>query len=105
MLTLAAAGAQVRRFIHVSSAVVQYDAPVLDESETIIPFSCYSRSKILGEEAVGHLSGLEAGMHAVRYRPPSVHARSRRVTKSIAKISRTPLGTVRDRGLRRPPRP
>ena len=47
-LAMAADMARVPRFVHVSSAAVQGRARVLDSSESVAPFSAYSRSKVLG---------------------------------------------------------
>lgn len=83
--------AGVRKLVHVSSAVVQNDKPVLDSSEDLRPFSPYSASKCLGEEV---LRDAGAGVSVVRYRPPSVHAPSRRVTRMIRRIAKSPAATV-----------
>lgn len=82
--------AGVPRFVHVSSAVVQGRAAVLDQSAQVQPFSAYSRSKALGEQLVHEM----AGQAAVVYRPPSVHAPDRRVSRVTARIARSPLSTV-----------
>ena len=92
----ASAIAGVPRFVHVSSAVVQNDKPVLDQSEDLRPFSPYSASKVSGEQALRE-SPL-AQVDVVRYRPPSVHAPGRRVTRMIARIAGSPLATVAGRG-------
>lgn len=91
VLLLAARRAGVRRFVHVSSAVVQNDKKVLDASEDLRPFSPYSSSKVAGELIVRELSD---GMEAVRYRPPSVHGPARRVTRMIKAIAASPMATV-----------
>lgn len=91
----AAARAGVRRVVHVSSAVVQNDKPVLDDSEDLRPFSPYSASKVLGEVVVRDSA---AGVERVRYRPPSVHAPQRRVTRMIRRISTSPAATVASPG-------
>lgn len=96
VLLRAARAAGVERFVHVSSAVVQNDKAVLDSSECMRPFSAYSGSKVLGEEVVRELA--DGGIEVVRYRPPSVHAPGRRVTQRIARIARTPLGSVASPG-------
>jgi uncharacterized protein YbjT (DUF2867 family) len=88
---LAAARAGVRRYVHVSSAVVQGNAPVLDESDRRDPLSPYALSKCLGEEA---LMTAASGVELVIYRPPSVHGPDRRVTRRIASIARSPLRSV-----------
>lgn len=83
--------AGVPRFVHVSSAVVQNDKPVLDSSEDLRPFSPYSASKVMGEVLSRRSYD---GVEVVRYRPPSVHAPSRRVTRMISRIASSPAGTV-----------
>lgn len=87
----AATDASVARLVHVSSAVVQNDKPILDASEDLRPFSPYSSSKVLGEVIVRQYEG---AVERVRYRPPSVHAPSRRVTRMIRRISGSPAATV-----------
>ncbi|EFV93526.1 nucleoside-diphosphate-sugar epimerase [Dietzia cinnamea P4] len=81
--------AGVDRLIHVSSAVVQGRRAVLDQSEETEAFSPYARSKVKGEQAVRNEFPT-----AVIYRPPSVHARNRRVTLMTRRIARSPLATV-----------
>ncbi|GAA1913577.1 NAD-dependent epimerase/dehydratase family protein [Nocardioides hwasunensis] len=88
----AAREAGVSRFVHVSSAVVQNDREVLDESESMDPFSTYSASKVAGERVIA--SGLGTTPAVVRYRPPSVHAPGRRVTRMIGRIASSPLSSV-----------
>jgi dTDP-4-dehydrorhamnose reductase len=78
------------RLVHVSSAVVQGRAPVLDASRKTDGFSVYARSKILGETLVLQ----QAPDIAVVYRPPSVHAVDRRVTRMTARVARSPLSTI-----------
>lgn len=85
-----AAESPKRRFVHISSAVVQGRTPRLDASTTTDPFSAYSKSKILGEELVRR----ELPDDHVIYRPPSVHAVDRRVTRSIVRIAESPVRSV-----------
>lgn len=92
ILLTAAREAGIERFVHVSSAVVQNDRSVLDSSEDMRPFSPYSSSKVLGEQVVRELSG--EGIDVTRYRPPSVHAPGRRVTRMIARIASSPAASV-----------
>ncbi|MGN0064109.1 MAG: NAD-dependent epimerase/dehydratase family protein [Nocardioides sp.] len=87
----AAGRAGVRRVVHVSSAVVQNDKPVLDDTEDLRPFSPYSASKVLGEVVVREAV---SEVERVRYRPPSVHAPQRRVTRMIRRIATSPAATV-----------
>ena len=81
--------AGVQRLIHVSSAVVQGRRPNLDESDETEEFSSYAFSKAEGERRVR----LEFPQTTV-YRPPSVHAASRRVTSMTARIAGSPMATV-----------
>lgn len=92
VLLAAATEAGVPRFIHVSSAVVQNDRPTLDSSEDMRAFSPYSASKVLGEQVFREATA--PGCDVVRYRPPSVHAPGRRVTRMIARIASSPAATV-----------
>lgn len=82
--------AGVPRFVHVSSAVVQGSAPTLDQSTETAAFSAYSRSKVLGELLVQEF----ASPAAVVYRPPSVHALDRPVSRMTARIARSSLSSV-----------
>lgn len=82
--------ATVPRYVHVSSAVVQGRRPCLDQTRGLDAFSAYSRSKVLGEELALEV----APEQTVVYRPPSVHAIDRRVTRMIGRIGSSPLATV-----------
>jgi nucleoside-diphosphate-sugar epimerase len=87
------------RLVHISSAVVQGRAAVLDDSPATADFSAYARSKVLGERLV-----LELGPNqTVVYRPPSVHAPDRRVSRTIARIASSPLSIVASPGSRPTP--
>lgn len=77
----------IERFVHVSSAVVQGDTEILDETTAVSPFSAYSRSKALGEALVAEL-GPDG---SVIYRPPSVHSPDRRITRAIHRLAKSPL--------------
>lgn len=92
VLYRAAVEAGVSRFVHVSSAVVQGNAPMLDETPQRRPFSPYARSKARGEEALEVVA--EGACELVIYRPPSVHAPDRRVTRGVARLAGSPLSTV-----------
>jgi nucleoside-diphosphate-sugar epimerase len=93
VVALAAELAEVPRLVHVSSAVVQNDVAILDESEDLRPFSPYSRSKVLGEEVLRELAP-GCTVQVVRYRPPSVHAAGRRVTRLVGRVARSAAATV-----------
>jgi nucleoside-diphosphate-sugar epimerase len=97
----AAAEAGITRFVHVSSAVVQNDKPILDDSEDMRPFSPYSLSKVTGERTLRERP--PRGVQVVRYRPPSVHAPGRRVTRMIGRIASSPLAFVAGDGTRPSP--
>lgn len=90
VLATAAARAGARRVVHISSAVVQGRRPVLDETPQTETFSPYSRSKVAGEQRL-QAAGLPG---VVVYRPPSVHAVDRRVTRMTTRIASSPLATV-----------
>lgn len=90
VLARAVRSAGVPRFVHVSSAVVQGAAPILDQSAHTAAFSAYSRSKALGEQLAQEF----ARTATVVYRPPSVHARDRRVSRLTARIARSPISSV-----------
>ncbi len=92
VLMRAAVLAGVSRFVQVSSAAVQNDKRILDSSEDMRAFSPYSGSKVVGEQVVRELSN--QGISVVRYRPPSVHAPGRRVSRMLARIASSPAASV-----------
>lgn len=100
LLLRAAHKAGIRRFVQISSAVVQADKEVLDSSEDLRPFSPYSASKVLGELLLRDPAG---DLEVVRYRPPSVHAPDRRVTRMIGKIAKSPAAVVATPGTQPTP--
>lgn len=87
------------RFVQVSSAVVQGRARCLDDSMKTDAFSAYASSKIAGEDLALGLGPDET----VIYRPPSVHAPSRRVTRMTARIARSRLACVAAPGMSNSP--
>lgn len=90
LVARAAVQAGSTRLVHVSSAVVQGRRPILDETFEYDTFSPYSQSKAMGERLLlKHAPGI-----SVVYRPPSVHAPSRRVTKMTTRIARSWLSSV-----------
>lgn len=91
-LVVEAARPPQARLVHVSSAAVQGSRPVLDETSELAPFSPYSWSKALAEQA---LSGLP---HVVVYRPASVHGTGREVTRTLVRVVSSPLASVAGRG-------
>lgn len=86
----------VRRFVHVSSAVVQGDRDALDDSRDWRSFSPYSMSKVLAEQWL--LEAKEESTQLVIYRPPSVHAPGRGVTLKVARLASSPLRSVAGSG-------
>jgi nucleoside-diphosphate-sugar epimerase len=80
------------RFVHVSSAAVQGWAAELDESRVTKPVSPYSWSKSLGERVLAECENV------VSYRPTSVHGLARPVTRSVARLARSPLSSVAGTG-------
>ncbi|MFT4224866.1 NAD-dependent epimerase/dehydratase family protein [Micropruina sp.] len=93
----AAERAGVPRTIHLSSAAVQGHRPVLDETADASPFSPYSRSKALGERAF-LAAGRTGSSDAIVIRATSVQGAGRRTTKSLRRISRSPLASVAGAG-------
>jgi nucleoside-diphosphate-sugar epimerase len=85
----ACAAARVRRYVHLSSAVVQGREP-LDETARTSPFSPYSHSKALGERM---LLAEPAG-EQVLFRSTWVHDAGRRNTGSLVRLARSPLACV-----------
>lgn len=115
VVVLAARAAGVRRVIHLSSASVQGHRLVIDESPERAPFSPYSRSKALGEEALEVLAANSSDLtnavpnlvasvvprvdtnvetNVVTIRATSVQGLSRPTTRSLIKIAGSPLSSV-----------
>ena len=97
----ACAQARVRRFIHISSAVVQGDRPTLDASRDWRPFSPYSVSKVTGEKWLLEIA--HEPTQLVIYRPPSVHAPGRGVTVKVSRLAAGPARSVAGTGNRPTP--
>lgn len=98
LVALAAHRTGVRRVIHISSASVQADTPVLDETIRTAPFSPYSLSKALGESALYRLrTQWEQEAHAPQLtvlRATSVMGGGRRTTRMLAKFASSVLCSV-----------
>lgn len=100
----AAASAGVRRLVHVSTAAVQGRMEPLDETSRLCPLSPYAVSKAEGERAL--LEGGADGSsgpppEVVVYRPTSIHAAARAVTRELARTTRVlPMVPVAGRGDR-----
>lgn len=86
------------RLVHVSSAAVQGRREVLDESSEMAPFSPYSAAKAWGEVLVRERAG-----ETVCFRPTSVHGRDRPVTRTLARVLRSPVASVAGKGDRPTP--
>lgn len=86
----AARRASISRYVHVSSAAVQGRAEILDSTDQFDPFSAYSRSKIFGELQATRFGPDETSI----YRPPSVHAVDRRITRGTAWLATSPFASV-----------
>jgi len=85
----ACAAARVRRYVHLSSAVVQGRKP-LDETARTDPFSPYSHSKALGERMLL----AEPVVDQALFRSTWVHDVGRRNTGSLIRLARSPLACV-----------
>lgn len=81
------------RLIHISSAAVQGRRTDLDSTLQYQPFSAYSRSKVMGEQAAMAIGG-----DICIYRPPGVHARNRAVTRAVARLAASPARSVASPG-------
>ncbi|MDF9279397.1 NAD-dependent epimerase/dehydratase family protein, partial [Arthrobacter sp. EH-1B-1] len=92
----ACAAAGVHRLVHLSSAAVQGHRPVLDESPDTAPFSPYSRSKALGEQALG--LGPFGTLEIVSVRATSVQGLERPTTTALARLAASPLASVASPG-------
>lgn len=94
LLLRACAKAGVARLVHVSSSAVQGNG-VLDESKRIAPFSAYSASKALGEQfLLGNTDLAGPRPEVICFRPTSVQAADRPVTRSLVRFARSPLASV-----------
>jgi dTDP-4-dehydrorhamnose reductase len=94
VVALAAADASVPRVVHLSSAAVQGHRPELDESTDRTPFSAYSRSKALGEEALEGLAADSRPGAVVVLRATSVQGIGRATTAALARLAASPLASV-----------
>ncbi len=75
-----------------STAAVQGRRPVLDESHECAPFSPYSASKAMGEQA------LEGDPDVVVFRPTSVHGAGRDTTRTLVRVMSSPAASVAGSG-------
>jgi hypothetical protein len=93
-MTLAAQAAGVQRLVHLSSASVQGHRRIIDESSSRAPFSAYSRTKALAEEALEQLAADSAPTSLVTVRATSVQGPGRQTTASLVKVAGSPLASV-----------
>ena len=93
--------AQVKRYVHVSSSVVQGDRAVLDSTLNLQPFSPYSQAKVYGEQWL--LAEPLLRTATTIYRPPSVHASGRGVTEKIRTLASSPFSSVAGAGTDQTP--
>ncbi len=103
VLARAAAAAGARRLVHLSSAAVQGRTDRLDESGTVRPFSAYSRSKALGEQALVLAADGAPGLSVVTVRATSVQGPARPTTAALVRLARSPLASVASPGTARSP--
>ncbi|MHC5558131.1 NAD-dependent epimerase/dehydratase family protein [Kocuria sp. U4B] len=98
LVALAARRTSVRRIVHLSSATVQGDVDVLDETPAVRPFSPYSFSKALGESGLLKLRrdwAAERDAPAITVlRATSVQASGRRTTARLVRFASSPLSSV-----------
>lgn len=97
VLLKAAEAAGARHLVHISSAAVQGRREPLDESPTTEPFSGYSLAKALGERLLlDHQSAVEVCI----YRPTSVLAPERGLTRALVRLARLPVTPLPGAGNR-----
>ncbi len=94
LLSRASRLAGAHRFIHISSAAVQGDRNVLDETEDVSPTTSYALSKACAERMLlcEHREGLAI------LRPTSVHGLGRPTTVRLARFARSSLSSVAGSG-------
>lgn len=95
----AAKRAEVHKFVHISSAAVQGNKEILDESPSVDAFSAYSRSKALGEQAIALWNQRETQRHmkqlqVVIIRATSVQGPGRPTTTTLKQVARSRLASV-----------
>lgn len=94
VLTHACAAAKVTRLVHLSSAAVQGDRCVLDDSPHTQPFSPYSRAKALGERAVFAAANRYRALNVCVVRATSVQGPGRATTERLRRLAASPLSSV-----------
>jgi dTDP-4-dehydrorhamnose reductase len=98
IVALAAVRAEVPRMVHLSSAAVQGRSRTLDDSQSLSPFSPYSRSKALAERALwilqNSLSVTHESTSVVILRATSIYAINRETSATLERVARSPLASV-----------
>ena len=92
LVAMAAGRAGVRRFVHVSSQSVLGDVPTLTEDPIWRPFSPYSGSKALGEQAL--VRDREPACPSVVFRALSVQGATRGTTARLVALARGRMAAV-----------
>lgn len=92
VLAEAASRAQVRHFLHLSSAAVQGNAKILDTNPHTAAFSAYSQSKSVGESVLLSMSSTSMGITVVR--ATSVQGPNRSTTQMLQRIASSRLASV-----------
>lgn len=98
LIVKAAVLAGVKRVVLLSSAAVQGNREVLDETIDTAPFSPYSKSKALGEAGVLSLASQHPDTCVLIIRATSVQGIGRPTTESLRRIARTRLASVASPG-------
>ncbi len=97
----AARRAGIPRMVHLSSAAVQGDRAVLDETENRAPCTPYGVAKGDGERLL--LARARVGPAVTVLRPTSVHGPGRATSASLARLARSRLSSVAGMGSRHSP--
>jgi nucleoside-diphosphate-sugar epimerase len=101
VVAAACARSRVARLVQISSAAVQGRRAVLDTSSEYAPFSAYSRSKALGEQALA--SATERPPSVVVLRATSVHGDGRPATDRLRRLAASRWSSVAGDGSRPTP--
>jgi hypothetical protein len=95
VIARAAERSAARRFVHLSSAAVQGNRAVLDESHEVSPFSPYSMSKSLGEQALAAWNERnQTSVSIVTVRATSVQGEGRPTTIRLRRLAKLPIASV-----------
>lgn len=104
VIARAAASTGARRLVHLSSAAVQGSSRVLDESPRVAPFSPYSRSKALGEQALSAWRTVDGSrLRVTTVRATSVQGAGRPTTQRLIRLAQQPFASVASPGTQPSP--